>query len=248
MAGDYVHKVADTPGRVVGTVQVDVDATGRISERSRLTQTPHQPLQGVDVLPIEQHRADQFHAVFLVRRDYSSMFLTLAFDTAVIHELPDPSVRGGDTLGVIIVALRPPLSVQVACGNVCRFLSGNARKLDLNAEVVGKQLDFALLSDRYNVGDMRASTDAPHKVRTVAVNLFDRNLAKTSSLVILVCSRWRWSSVGDTDHHRIAGAHFWWRTMCPCGAIRSCCPPQSQAECPAPVLRLLRFVSVQRCA
>ena len=106
------------------------------------------------------------------------MFLTLAFDTAVIHELPDPPIRGGDTLGVIIVALRPPLSVQVACGNVCRFLSGNARKLDLNAEVVGKQLDFALLSDRHKTHDMRASTDAPHKVRTVAVNLFDRNLAK----------------------------------------------------------------------
>ena len=74
MAGNDVYKVTDTSRRVVGSVQVDVDAAGRVGERSRFAETPHKPLQSVDVLPIEQHRADQFHTVFLVCWDYSPMF------------------------------------------------------------------------------------------------------------------------------------------------------------------------------
>ena len=121
---------------------MDVDSTGRVSEPSRLTQTPHQTLERIDVLPVEQHRADQLHAVFLVRLNNATLLLALAVNAAVIHKLPNPSVRGGDALGVIVVAQRAPLPVQIGCGNVSRSLSGDACELDFDAKMVGKQSDL----------------------------------------------------------------------------------------------------------
>ena len=80
--------------------------------------------------------------MFIIRLDNAALRLSLAVDTAVIHELPNPSVRGGDALGVVVVAQRASLPVQIGCGNVSRFLSGDACELDFDAKMVGKQSDL----------------------------------------------------------------------------------------------------------
>lgn len=139
MAGDNVHEIANAPRRVINSIQMNMDATSGISEPARFTQTPHQTLQRVNIFPVKQYRADQLYTVSPGCGYDLSLFLPLTVDAAVIHKFPNSSIRSGDTLCIVIVAQRMPLSVQVSSGNIRRFLSGDACELDFDAKMIGKQ-------------------------------------------------------------------------------------------------------------
>lgn len=140
MAGNDVDEVADTPRRVVGPIQVDVDAAGRVGEAARSAQCPHQTLQDVNILTVKQNGADQFHAVAVGSGDDLPPAPVLADNAAVVHELPDSAVRGDDLVGVVVIPAQGDATAKILRGGFRRLASGDAGKLDLNAKMVGKHL------------------------------------------------------------------------------------------------------------
>ena len=98
-------------------------------------------LQGVDVLPVEQNGADQLHAVKSVGGDGPPVFLLLADDAAVVHELPEPPVPRRDLAGARSSRQREAVVPPRYCaGDFCRFAPGDACELDFDAKVIGKQM------------------------------------------------------------------------------------------------------------
>lgn len=84
----------------------------------------------------------------------------LTGETAVIHELPDPPVPRYDLIGVVVVAKFGDGAAQIFRGNLRRLAAGNARELNFDAKMIGKQLfcpPFVLV----RVVVQRTSTDAP---------------------------------------------------------------------------------------
>jgi hypothetical protein len=72
--------------------------------------------------------------------DQPAVFFTLAVDTAVIHELPDPSIRSPDLIGLIVATHIGNGGVKVCGSGLCRLFPGDAGKLHLNAKFSGKHL------------------------------------------------------------------------------------------------------------
>lgn len=102
-----VHKVPQAPGRMVVAVQMDVDAAGVVSKPSGLFEPPDKPLERSDILTIGKDRADQLHAVATTGIDGPAALFLLAVDTAIGHELPNASIRGGDLIGAVVPAGHP---------------------------------------------------------------------------------------------------------------------------------------------
>lgn len=124
---------------------MDVDTAGRVGEASRLAQGPHQPLQDVDVLIVEQDGADQFHTALSGRGSNTSPGPLLTENAAVVHTLPDSSVWCFDLVGVIVVVGQINRAIEILRDNVCRLVSGDTCKLNFYAEFVAKHLLSALL-------------------------------------------------------------------------------------------------------
>lgn len=83
---------------------------------------------------------DHLHAVLGICADEPAVFFTLAVDTAVIHELPGPSIRRPDLIGLIVAARIGGSGVKVGGGGLSRLFPGDAGKLHLNAKFSGKHL------------------------------------------------------------------------------------------------------------
>ena len=138
LRGDDVHEVADASRRVSRAVQMNVNAAGVVGEAARLAELADKLLQGFNVLLVGEDGADQLDAVGSARAPLVSVFLLLGADAAVAHELPNPPVRCGDLLCVVVGSALRVGSVQVLGGDLRGLLSGDPRELDLDPESCGQ--------------------------------------------------------------------------------------------------------------
>ncbi len=138
--GNQVHKVTDAAWGVLAPVQMDMDAAGVVRKAPGFPYPPDQRLEVTDVPVIAEDRADHLHTVTAVRADSPPVLFLLASDAAIIHELPDPPIRRGYFVGLIVVTGIPCVAAQIFCGCTGSPFTGNAGKFHLNAKFVCKQL------------------------------------------------------------------------------------------------------------
>ena len=89
---DDVEEVPYRPQGVVGSIEMDMDSTGRICESSGLPYGPYDFLQFFDVLAVFQNRRDQFAAVEFACTPHHALHLLFTSHGRVLHDLPVPSV------------------------------------------------------------------------------------------------------------------------------------------------------------
>lgn len=140
MRVDDIHEIADAPWRMAGSVEMDVDAAGLIRKSPSFSQPSRESLYHVNILPIQQDWADQFHAVVTSGGYCPSPILFLAVNAAVIHQFPSAPIGCGDFLGIVIIPGNRSGAAEIMRDSFCCFFPADSSKLDLQTELFGKHL------------------------------------------------------------------------------------------------------------
>lgn len=98
---DNVYEVADASRGVGNSVEMDMDAAGLVRKSSGFSEPPCQSLHPVNILPVEQDGADQFHAVTIISGDSPSPLFFLTMQAAIVHHFPNTPIRSGYFVGVV---------------------------------------------------------------------------------------------------------------------------------------------------
>lgn len=131
-----IQQAGKTFGCVVGTVNMDMDAAGRICHSALFDEGADDGLQIRDVLILE-NRGDNLAFILVIGIHNMAVHAALWGDGGIPHALPAAALVVYGLVGLVDRAHKAGAYRAVVVGNdLCGYLTGDAGEFDFNAEVL----------------------------------------------------------------------------------------------------------------